>query len=158
LIDFEKEFFDVGAYKDFNLDKLNLKEMLMGVDEEMEHTTNKVIALKITLDHLAKNPNYYSMLKQIEDNQFSKSIEKDASLPVGTTRQHSDGKKYKKVGEGKWQVIEEKPKKEMTSDKFRQKYNETKKQRDQAKNKKDKDVLNQKLLDIVNQYTGKKPK
>jgi hypothetical protein len=63
MIDFEKEFFDVGDYKNFNLKTINLKELLAGVDEEMEHTTNKVIALKITMDHLAKDPAYYTKLK-----------------------------------------------------------------------------------------------
>lgn len=63
MIDFMKEFMEVGDFKSFDMTTLNFGELLKGVQEEMEHTTNKVIALKIVLDHLAKDPEYYTKLK-----------------------------------------------------------------------------------------------
>jgi hypothetical protein len=64
LIDFVKEFIDVGTHKNLDIKTIIIPELLAGVNEEMEHTTNKVIALKIVLDHLAENPHYYSILKK----------------------------------------------------------------------------------------------
>ena len=43
----------------------------MGIKVEMEHTTNPLIAEKITKDHLAENPKYYTYLKEME-SKFEK--------------------------------------------------------------------------------------
>lgn len=52
---------DVGA-KDVDPD-----ELAMGIQVEYEHTGNKDLARKITLDHLAEIPDYYTRLKKMED-------------------------------------------------------------------------------------------
>lgn len=39
-------------------------ELRMGIETEMEHTTDKKKAEKIAKDHLDENPKYYSMLKK----------------------------------------------------------------------------------------------
>ena len=46
-----------------NADK---KELEMGIKVEMEHTKNKAIAKRITLDHLAELPDYYTRLLKME--------------------------------------------------------------------------------------------
>jgi len=40
-------------------------ELMMGIEVEREHTTNKKIAKEIALDHLAEDPQYYTKLKLI---------------------------------------------------------------------------------------------
>lgn len=40
-------------------------ELLTGAREELEHTKDPLVALKIALDHLKEAPNYYSKLKAI---------------------------------------------------------------------------------------------
>lgn len=42
---------------------INPVELAMGVAVEMEHTTDEKVAAEIALDHLSKEPNYYSKLK-----------------------------------------------------------------------------------------------
>ncbi len=43
-------------------------ELEMGLIVEMEHTDDKKLAMKIALDHLAEIPDYYTRLKQMEDD------------------------------------------------------------------------------------------
>ncbi len=40
-----------------------LIQLVLGINVEMEHTTNPDIAEKIALDHLKENPKYYTILK-----------------------------------------------------------------------------------------------
>ena len=40
------------------------KELKMGIKDEMEHTDDKWTAMKIALDHLKEDPQYYSKLKK----------------------------------------------------------------------------------------------
>jgi len=42
------------------------KELEMGIKVEMEHTKNKAIAKRISLDHLAELPDYYTRLLKME--------------------------------------------------------------------------------------------
>lgn len=42
------------------------KELKMGIKIEMEHTKNRAIAKRISLDHLAELPDYYSRLQKME--------------------------------------------------------------------------------------------
>ena len=42
------------------------KQLKMGIDVEMEHTTNPVISRKIALDHLKEIPDYYTRLDKME--------------------------------------------------------------------------------------------
>jgi predicted ATP-grasp superfamily ATP-dependent carboligase len=39
----------------------------MGIKIEHEHTTNKMIALEITMDHLEEIPDYYTRLQEMEE-------------------------------------------------------------------------------------------
>lgn len=57
---------DKGAPK--NLDP---KQLAMGIEVEMEHTTDKAVAKEIALDHLTEDPNYYSKLQTIEKHALS---------------------------------------------------------------------------------------
>lgn len=43
------------------------EQLAMGIDVEKEHTNNPELAKKIALDHLAEIPDYYTRLKQMED-------------------------------------------------------------------------------------------
>jgi hypothetical protein len=47
--------------------KFDPKELAMGIEEEGEHTQNKIIAKLIAKDHLFATPNYYTELKKIEN-------------------------------------------------------------------------------------------
>jgi hypothetical protein len=46
--------------------KLNDEEVKMGVEVEMEHTDNELIAYRIALDHLAECSDYYTRLAKME--------------------------------------------------------------------------------------------
>lgn len=65
MIDFVKEFLDVGKYKEVGLNNIDKSELLKGIKVEIEHTTSFIIATKIALDHLAENPKYYSLLEKL---------------------------------------------------------------------------------------------
>lgn len=44
-----------------------LHQLSIGIREEMkEHTSNKILAREIALDHLLERPDYYSFLKNAE--------------------------------------------------------------------------------------------
>ena len=44
------------------------EEMRIGIAEEMmEHTDNKVIAMRIALDHLVEDPHYYTKMREFEE-------------------------------------------------------------------------------------------
>jgi len=42
-------------------------ELAMGIEVEMEHTTDREIAQEIAIDHLAEIKDYYSRLKRMEE-------------------------------------------------------------------------------------------
>lgn len=44
------------------------KQLEMGIKHEMEHTKDKKIAEIIARDHLVHVPNYYTLLKEIDDD------------------------------------------------------------------------------------------
>ena len=46
--------------------KYRLDQMLMGIKIEREHTTDKMTALEITIDHLDEIPDYYTRLQKME--------------------------------------------------------------------------------------------
>jgi hypothetical protein len=65
-----KEFKDQlkgGKADGKDITKYDLKQVLMGMKIEQEHTTNKMIALEITMDHLEKIPDYYTRLQEMEE-------------------------------------------------------------------------------------------
>jgi hypothetical protein len=47
---------------EFDLDQLS-----MGIDVEMEHTDDTMVAFEIAMDHLTEFPDYYTRLKKMED-------------------------------------------------------------------------------------------
>jgi hypothetical protein len=44
----------------------NLEELLTGIKFELEHTSDRFIALEIAMDHLERIPDYYSRLRRLE--------------------------------------------------------------------------------------------
>jgi hypothetical protein len=65
-----KEFKDQlkgGKADGKDITKYDLKQILMGIKIEQEHTTNKMIALEITMDHLEEIPDYYTRLQEMEE-------------------------------------------------------------------------------------------
>jgi len=42
------------------------KQLKMGIEVEMEHTSNPILAKRIALDHLAEIPDYYTRLDKME--------------------------------------------------------------------------------------------
>jgi hypothetical protein len=44
-------------------EKFDPKELMMGIEVELEHTQDVDVAEEIAIDHLAENPRYYSELK-----------------------------------------------------------------------------------------------
>lgn len=55
-----------GAADDMPDDKFDPKQLKMGIDHELEHTTDKEKAKQIAKDHLIEDPNYYTKIKKIE--------------------------------------------------------------------------------------------
>ena len=45
-----------------NLTKYDLQQLLLGIKVELEHTSDKMIALEIATDHLEDIPDYYTRL------------------------------------------------------------------------------------------------
>jgi hypothetical protein len=43
-----------------------IEELLAGIKFEMEHTTDRFIALELAMDHLERIPDYYSRLARLE--------------------------------------------------------------------------------------------
>ena len=65
-IDYETEFALAGLSNKYPNVKIDLAQVEKGIKVEMEHTTNKQVALKIALDHLAEISNYYDLLAEME--------------------------------------------------------------------------------------------
>ena len=82
-IDFEKELMEAGESKG-KKDKVNKEQLEMGKKVEKEHTTNPEIAEKITRDHLAEIPDYYTHLKEMEDNAKKNNEVKSSYAPFIT--------------------------------------------------------------------------
>ena len=82
-IDFEKELMEAGESKG-KKDKVNKEQLEMGKNVEKEHTTNPEIAEKITRDHLAEIPDYYTHLKEMEDNAKKNNEVKSSYAPFIT--------------------------------------------------------------------------
>ena len=54
--------FEVGLTED----KVDPEQLRMGIEVEMEHTTDPEISKRISLDHLAELPDYYTRLAKME--------------------------------------------------------------------------------------------
>lgn len=82
-IDFNKELMEAGESKG-KKEKVNKEQLEMGKEVEKEHTTNPEIAEKITRDHLAEIPDYYTHLKEMEDNAKTNDAVKSSHAPFMT--------------------------------------------------------------------------
>lgn len=49
------------------LTKFDLNQLLMGIKVELEHTSDKMLALEIATDHLEEFSDYYTRLKKMEE-------------------------------------------------------------------------------------------
>jgi len=58
-------FLGAGLAKDFD-GSYDPKQLEMGIKVEMEHTTDKDLAERISMDHLAEIPDYYTRLDKME--------------------------------------------------------------------------------------------
>lgn len=79
-VDYVNEFALAGLSNKYPDVKIDLGQLEKGIKVEMEHTSNKQVALKIALDHLAEISNYYDLLAEMEDKAketgtFNKNIE-----------------------------------------------------------------------------------
>ena len=82
-IDFEKEFMESGE-SEGKKDKVNETQLAMGKEVEKEHTTNPEVAEKITRDHLAEIPDYYTHLEEMEENAKKNDEVKSSYAPFIT--------------------------------------------------------------------------
>lgn len=65
-------FIGAGMSKDFDGD-YDSTQLKMGIKVEMEHTTDKDIAERIAMDHLAEIPDYYTRLAKMEKEAENKN-------------------------------------------------------------------------------------
>lgn len=57
--------------------KYDLQQLIMGINVEQEHTSDKMRALEISTDHLDEFPDYYSRLAKMEE-EAEKEMEQKA--------------------------------------------------------------------------------
>lgn len=60
-----------------DLDNFDLEQLIKGLDVEMEHTDDPMVALEIAMDHLTEDEKYYDKLEKIEKHA---SISRVANL------------------------------------------------------------------------------
>jgi hypothetical protein len=60
------------------LTNYDLNQLLMGIKVELEHTSDRMLALEIATDHLEEFPDYYTRLKKMEEE-----AEKDKRRATG---------------------------------------------------------------------------
>jgi len=61
-----KETLKGGRADGKGITQYDLKQILLGIKVELEHTTNKMLALEIVTDHLEEIPDYYTHLEKME--------------------------------------------------------------------------------------------
>ena len=71
LVQARKLVDDIAKHHNTSLDELQ-PEYDMGTKVEMEHTTEKDVAMEIARDHLYEDPKYYTKLKKIEKLRYFK--------------------------------------------------------------------------------------
>lgn len=57
---------EISPDEEKELESFAKESVNRGIEVEMEHTTNRKVAMKIALDHLKENPKYYEKLKAVE--------------------------------------------------------------------------------------------
>lgn len=55
--------------------KYDLNQLVMGIKVELEHTSDRMQALEISMDHLEEFPDYYTRLEKMEE-EAEKSFHK----------------------------------------------------------------------------------
>ena len=65
-INFVRDFWEAGESKKYQVYEVDKRELKVGIEIEMEHTTDPRVARKIALDHLAEFPTYYTALLKME--------------------------------------------------------------------------------------------
>jgi len=71
--------------KQFDINTVDPNELEMGMQIELEHTSDSSIAKKISCDHLSEIPDYYSRLKVMEDS--AKSEQGAAAVPIDKNKE-----------------------------------------------------------------------
>jgi hypothetical protein len=61
-----KETLKGGKADGKSITQYDLKQILLGIKVELEHTSNKMLALEIVTDHLEEIPDYYTHLEKME--------------------------------------------------------------------------------------------
>lgn len=57
-----------GGYADGkDITRYDLDQLILGIKIELEHTSNRLIALEIATDHLEEIPDYYTRLEEMEE-------------------------------------------------------------------------------------------
>jgi hypothetical protein len=65
-IKYFKESLTGGVADGKAVTQYNLDELLTGIKFELEHTSDRFVALEIAMDHLERMPDYYSRLRRLE--------------------------------------------------------------------------------------------
>jgi hypothetical protein len=64
----------IGGYGDNRPDSdFNPKQLAMGIEVELEHTTSRRISKEIAKDHLTEIPNYYTRLRRMEQKAMRRT-------------------------------------------------------------------------------------
>lgn len=71
---------DIAAMHGMSEDTIR-PELELGIETEMEHTTDREIARKIAMDHLYEDPAYYTKLKKMESTSYAKGGRLDPDNP-----------------------------------------------------------------------------
>ena len=59
-------FLEGGLADDKNIEDFDREQLEKGINVEMEHTDNRILALEIAMDHLVEHPKYYDYLEKME--------------------------------------------------------------------------------------------
>jgi len=73
----------VGKSNDMSDDEFDADQLAKGIDVEMEHTEDELIAKMIAKDHLAEIPDYYDRLGQMEDEAGVDDEDMDVDMEMG---------------------------------------------------------------------------
>lgn len=60
------DFVQKGYSNEYPFTQVDIDQLQKGIEVELEHTTDRNVAAKIALDHLAEISNYYDLLEEME--------------------------------------------------------------------------------------------
>ena len=72
------------------------KDLIEGIKEEMEHTTDKAVAKEIAKDHLTEDPDYYKKLKKLHKAIVDQA---EAGIAINTAEESLDEMASKEYSE-----------------------------------------------------------